>query len=275
MDKLIEIENLSYKYDDGNLALDDINLYIPKSKKIALLGANGAGKSTLMLLLAAVLKPTTGKLSYQSEKYSYSRKALRKLREKIGFVLQDSDNQIVAPSVYEEISFGLSNMTTDLDWIRNKVDFELKRFNLTNLSNRSPYNLSDGQKKRICLASIFCMNPELIICDEPCSNLDKPNTDLTVSYLNELNKEGKTILASTHDIDFAYQWADHIIILDKTKLIVQGETIDIFRDTNLIKSLGLDMPKILEICLSIYPDIEKEKLPRDICTLKQIIKSKL
>ena len=128
-ESLIDIKNVSFTYPNGDIALNTINFEIPKGKKIALLGGNGAGKSTLMLLLNGVLKPTSGSLDYEGESYKYSKKALRELRSNIGLLFPESDYQLIAPTVYEEISFGLLNMFSDEQIVRQKVEKAIQDFN--------------------------------------------------------------------------------------------------------------------------------------------------
>ncbi len=269
---IITLCNVSYKYPSGTLALKSINLGLPKGKKIAVLGGNGAGKSTLLLLLNGILKATTGLLSYGSVEYNYKKSGLRELRSRIGILFSDPDNQLIAPTVYEEISFGLNNISRDKEWIRNKVEEALDTFCLHDLSNRPPHELSAGQKKRVCLAAVLAMEPEVIVCDEPASSLDPWHARLTFDYLNRLNEQGKTILISTHDVNQAYSWADYIIILKKGEVLISGSPKDVFSKKDLVEDAGLNLPFIIEACYALLPEINTSDLPGTMDDFKKLLK---
>lgn len=269
---LVTLEQVCYQYPNGTRALEDINLKIPTGKKIALLGNNGAGKSTLMLLLNGILKPTAGNLKYQSSSsYQYNKKALKELRKKVGLIFQDSDNQLIAPSVYEEISFGLSNLSSDKDKIRKKVDETIYEFCLQKIADSSPHQLSAGQKKRVCLAAILAMQPELIVCDEPSSNLDLKHTNITFKILDKLNDEGRTILISTHDIDRAYSWADYVILMKDGKILNAGDNSDVMTNQTYLEGAGLRLPFIVETTLALFPELKPDEFPKNIQQLKNKI----
>lgn len=274
-EKIITLSNIHHRYSSGSLALNAIGLELPKGKKIALLGGNGAGKSTLMFLLNGILQPTEGYLSFESENFSYKKKDLRILRSKVGFLFQDSDNQLLAPTVYEEISFGLNNLGKNKEWVRKKVDEAIDASCLQELSDRSPHELSAGQKKRVCLASIVAMQPELLVCDEPTSNLDSKHSKLTMDYLNNLNNEGKTILISTHDVNLAYEWAEYVVILKNGELSCSGKTKEVFSSKKLVEAAGLNLPYIVETSYAMMPEIEMADLPTNTNELMKLIKQKL
>lgn len=275
VDTIITMHNVSYRYPSGLLALNAIDLDIPKGKRIALLGANGAGKSTLMYLLNGILRPTEGFLTLENDRYSYKRKALRYLRSKVGLLFQDSDNQLLAPTVYEEISFGLINLVKDKNWVRCKVDEIIGAFGLHEISDRSPYELSAGQKKRVCLASVLAMEPELLVCDEPCSNLDPVSTQLTIDYLNDLNSLGKTVLVATHDVNMAYVWADHVIILKSGNVMCSGTPKEVFGNRRHIEDAGLHLPYMVNTAQTFIPNIKHCDLPLNNKELHQLLNGSL
>ena len=274
-DNILSLHNVSYRYPSGVLALNTINVAFPKGKRIALLGSNGAGKSTLMFLLNGILRPTEGFLAFKDKKISYKKKPLRMLRSKVGFLFQDSDNQLLAPTVYEEISFGLNNLGKDKEWVRKKVEEVIDAFCLHELTERSPHELSSGQKKRVCLASILAMEPELLVCDEPTSNLDPWHAKLTMNYLNNLNDEGKTILIATHDVNMAYEWAEYIIILKQGEINCFGNPKDVFSDRQLVEGARLNLPFIVETYLALSSDILHDDLPDNITELMKLLKQSL
>ncbi len=269
--KLITFKNVSYCYPSGTLALDNMDLDIPKGKKIALLGANGAGKSTFILMLNGILKPSNGSIYYGDAPYSYRKKSLRSLRSKVGLVFQEPDNQLIAPTVYEEISFGLSNISSDQQSVRNQVEAIIKQFKLEAIQDKSPHQLSSGQKKMVSLASILVMKPDLVVCDEPTSSLDATHSDLTYEYLDCYQEQGHTVLISTHDTNQAYQWADFVIVLMKGKVLATGHPKQVFSKHNLFKKAGIRQPFILNMVRSIFPDIEPDQIPTNINALKTLL----
>lgn len=258
---LIELKAASYRYPTGKQAIAEVDLALPEGKKIALMGANGAGKSTLLLLLNGIYKPTKGELQYRGKQYRYNRKALQELRQKVGIVFQESDNQLVAPSVYEEVAFGLSNLYSDKQWIREQVEKYLNYFELQDLKHHSPHQLSSGQKKRVCLASVLSMEPELIVCDEPASNLDPQNARLTFELLEAQNKQGKTLLISTHDVNQAYAWADLVVLLKEGSLLSMGSPKEVFCDADMLAEAGLEQPLLVKLARMHQPNITAEELP--------------
>ncbi len=270
--RIIELHNVSYKYVSGTLALNSVNLAIPKGKKVALLGANGAGKSTLMLLLNGIIRPTTGHLSYDSLKYNYKKRHLRQLRSKIGLIFSDSDNQLIAPTVYEEISFGLNNISKNEEWVRTKVDEALNAFALNSIAEKPTHELSTGQKKRVCLAAVLAMEPEVIVSDEPASGLDPRYEKKIFGYLDQLQEKGKTILISTHDVNQAYTWADHVIVLHHGEVLLQGEPKEVFGQKDVLKVTGLDLPYIVEASYAFKPGLKPSELPLNMGEFYNLIK---
>ncbi|MFO8001548.1 MAG: ABC transporter ATP-binding protein [Marinilabilia sp.] len=270
---IIELHNVSYRYASGTLALDSVNLVIPKGKKIALIGGNGAGKSTLMLLLNGIIRPTNGHLSFESVKYGYKKSQLRKLRSKIGLIFSDSDNQLIAPTVYEEISFGLNNISKDEKWVRARVEETLDAFSLNDLSEKPTHELSTGQKKRVCMAAVLAMAPEVIVSDEPASGLDPWYEKNMFGYLDRLHQEGKTIIISTHDVNQAYSWADHVIVLYNGKILLCGTSKDVFSRRDVIEKTGLNLPFIVEASYALKPEIEPSELPSDMKTFYNMLET--
>jgi len=248
---IIALKNISYKYKNNTIALNNVNLNIPLGKRIALLGGNGAGKSTLMMLLNGILKPTSGCLEYQNIPYSYKKKSLFELRKNVGILFHEPDLQLIAPTVFEEISFGLINLGLNNATVLSKVNETLISFNLSDLSHKSPHQLSSGQKKRVCLAAILAMEPNVIVCDEPTSSLDPHNSDIIFDALNKLNSMGKTIIISTHDVNQAYEWADFVVVMNKGEIIISGTPEQVFNNNDIIKQAGLKLPVIVDLCNSL------------------------
>ncbi len=269
---VIGFKGVSYLYPSGTLAIDGLDLVLPQGKKIALLGGNGAGKSTFLLMLIGILKPSSGYLNYHDTRYCYGKSQLRTLRSKIGFLFHDSDNQLIAPTVYEELSFGLYNLSKDKVWVRQRVEWALEAFGLQELRDKSPHDLSAGQKKRVCMAAVLSMEPDVVVCDEPASSLDPYHSSLIFNQLDKLNLHGKTIIISTHDVNQAYAWADYIIVLKQGKVLVSGSPQKVFHQTEVLKEADLQLPFIVELSHSLFPDLGCESLPKSLVELQTLLK---
>lgn len=253
---ILETRSLKYTYPDGTVAIQDLNIEIKKGKKIAFVGQNGSGKSTLFLLLNGTLKPAEGKVLFHGVPFKYDSKSLREIRKSIGIVFQNSDDQIFAPTVYQDVAFGPANLGYSKERIDTCVQQALEYVGLSHLKDKPPHHLSGGQKKRVAIAGIMAMEPEVIILDEPLSNLDPVGADEIIELLNEFNQFGSTIIISTHDVDLAYRWSDYVFLLSNSKLIGQGTPTDVFKDSELLKKTGLRQPTTLEI----YHEIERRGL---------------
>jgi len=201
---ILETTDLKYTYPDGTLAVEGISVSIEKGKKIAFVGPNGSGKSTLFLLLNGTLEPQEGKIIFHGKPLLYDTPSLRKMRKSIGIVFQNSDDQIFAPTVYQDVAFGPTNLEMPEEEVVAKVNETLEYVGLLELKDKPPHHLSGGQKKRVAVAGVVVMEPEVIILDEPLANLDPVGADEILDLLNELNQFEKTIVISTHDVDFAY-----------------------------------------------------------------------
>jgi len=272
---ILETRNLEFSYPDGTKAIDDISITIPEGKKISFVGKNGSGKSTLFLLLNGTLKPKKGKVLYDGKEVNYSSSGLRDLRKKVGIVFQNSDDQLFAPTVYQDIAFGPLNLGFSKEEIDAVVNQMLDHFGLQHLKDKPPHHLSGGQKKRVAIAGVLAMNPDVIILDEPLSNLDPVGADEILDILNELHHLGKTIIISTHDVDLAYSWSDYVYLLSNSRLIDEGTTGDVFSKDEQVRNSSLKNPFILDI----YRELEKRWLatcfeqPKDIPELVQTLRS--
>ena len=253
---ILETRGLKYTYPDGTVAVQDLNIEIKKGKKVAFVGQNGSGKSTLFLLLNGTLKPAEGEVLFHGVPFKYDSKSLRDIRKSVGIVFQNSDDQIFAPTVYQDVAFGPANLGYSKERVDNCVHQALEQVGLSRLKDKPPHHLSGGQKKRVAIAGIMAMEPEVIILDEPLSNLDPVGADEIMDLLNEFNQFGSTIIISTHDVDLAYRWSDYVFLLSNSKIIGQGTPTDIFKELELLKKAGLRQPTTLEI----YHEIERRGL---------------
>lgn len=244
---MIKFKNVDFFYEDKKV-LDNINFEIPKDKrKIAILGENGSGKSTLFLLMNGILKKKSGQIFIDGEELDYSKKKLIEIRKKVGIVFQDPETQIIAPTVFQEMGFGLENIGIKEENIHGKIDTYLKKFNLLDKKQELCHTLSYGQKKRLSIASIVAMEPQILVLDEPLVWIDPKNYNEIKDLLNEISGEGTTVIFSTHDVNFAYEFADYIYIVKDGKIVKEGNKKEIFNSVEEIKKYNLDFPEILKI----------------------------
>jgi cobalt/nickel transport system ATP-binding protein len=244
---IIETKNLNFKYQDGTKALNNISLKIEKGKKVSFLGVNGSGKSTLFLNFNGVLKPSSGKVFYSGSEIKYKAAPLNALRKNVGIVFQDPDNQLFSASVYQEVSFGPMNLKLEETEVRRRVDEALINTGMTEFKDKAVHFLSYGQKKRVAIADIIAMNPEVIILDEPTSSLDPKHSKQVVEIFNDLNENGMTVILSTHDVELAYAWSDYIFVMKDGEIVREGSPYEIFSDDELISNSYLEKPLILEV----------------------------
>ena len=177
MTKIIEIRDLNYSYGDGTQALKGINISLDQGKKVALVGPNGAGKSTLMLMMNGILRPNSGEVLFSGKPLRYDAASLRAIRRAVGMVFQNSDDQLFAPTVYQDVAFGPINLGFPSEKVKRYVGFALQYVGLCGYERRPPHHLSGGEKKRVAIAGILAMEPEVMILDEPTSNLDPASSE--------------------------------------------------------------------------------------------------
>lgn len=246
-----DLQHLAYAYADGTKALTDITLQIPKGKKIALLGHNGAGKSTLFQHLNGILKPTAGTITFGNETLSYSRKALAALRQQVGIVFQDADNQLFSGTVKQDIAFGPLNLGWSKEKIEEKIAWAVAQTEVEALLDKPIHFLSVGQKKRVAMAGVLAMEPSVLLLDEPTAGLDNYYAAQLLQYLAKLEDGQRTFLLATHDIALAYEWADQIIVMEAGKIIYNGDPVDMFYQEELLEKAHLERPWVFEITLAL------------------------
>lgn len=273
-DFYFELNQLSYAYTDGTHALTDITLQIPKGKKIALLGHNGAGKSTLFQHLNGILKPTTGTIAFCGEELHYSRKALKELRQQVGIVFQDADNQLFSGTVKQDIAFGPLNLGWTTAKIEEKIAWAVAQTEVEALLDKPIHFLSVGQKKRVAMAGVLAMEPSVLLLDEPTAGLDNYYAAQVLHYLAKLENGDRTILLATHDIPLAYEWADQIIVMEGGKIIYNGDPVEMFYQEDLLQRAHLERPWVFEMALALQSKklLKKNiKLPRSKEDLQKLI----
>jgi cobalt/nickel transport system ATP-binding protein len=267
MTDLIELKGIAYSYPDGTNALNGVDLRIGGGGKIAFLGENGSGKSTLFLILNGIHRATGGEYYFKGERIKYGKEQLSRLVRSVGVVFQDPDIQIFASSVFQDISFGPKNMGLPDSEVKRRVEYSMGMTDLTLLGDRPPHFLSYGEKKRVAIADILAIDPEVIILDEPMAWLDLAHKRKITGILENLSRNSKTVMISTHDPDFAFSWADHVYIMKGGKVIGHGAPEEIFLDRELVAEAGLEVPFIVELAWKL----KLKKIPRKKSELLSVL----
>lgn len=245
---LFDVENLTHEYSDGTIALDSVSVQFKRSQRIALLGTNGSGKTTLLNHLNGILKPTKGRILFDGQPLKYDAKSLLELRKRVGFVFQDPNDQLFAPTVKQDVAFGPLNLGYTTEKVKAIVAEALSTVGMEGFEEKPPHFMSLGQKKRVALAGVLAMEPEVIIMDEPTSNLDPRATSDILHLLLKLNKEkGITLLLATHDVDMVPLFASEMIVLNKGKLASQGTPRESFSNGEMIRQVNLRSPRLTHL----------------------------
>lgn len=265
----ISLENVVFSYnDDENVksvknAVDGVSLDIQKGEFVALLGHNGCGKSTIAKHLNAMLLPDSGRVLIDGDDTSDEEKTYD-IRKKVGLVLQNPDNQLVASIVEEDVAFGPENLGIPPQEIRERVDYALKAVGMYEYREHAPYKLSGGQKQRVAIAGILAMLPECIVLDEPTAMLDPNGRDEVLSTLLKLNKEKNiTVVLITHYMDEAVL-ADRVVVMDSGKILTLGTPDKVFSQVELLKRHRLDVPQSTELANKLRGcGVKIDKMPLD------------
>lgn len=232
----IEIENLSFKYPDGHQALRDVCLHIEPCEKVALVGPNGAGKSTLILHLNGIL---TGEGDIHSAGLEVRKENLERIRARIGLVFQSPEDQLFSPTVFDDVAFGPMYQGLPEDEVRARVFEALEVVGMGEYGARVSHHLSLGEKKRIAIATVLSMTPEVLVLDEPTSGLDPRARRSLINLLRELDL---TMLVSSHDMLMVRELFPRVVIMDEGQIVADGQTRELLDDAALLEAHGLEMP---------------------------------
>jgi cobalt transport protein ATP-binding subunit len=230
----IEVEGLNYSYPDGHLALREVSLHIEPCEKVALVGPNGAGKSTLILHLNGIL---VGKGRVQVGGIEVTPKTLAQVRARVGLVFQQPDDQLFSPTVYDDVAFGPLYQGLDEAEVRARVEEALRMVNMMDYAKRVSHHLSVGEKKRIAIATVLSMKPEVLVLDEPTAGLDPRARRALIRLLDELDI---TMLASTHDLHMVRELFPRMVVMDEGRVVADGPTAVLLQDAALLEAHGLE-----------------------------------
>ena len=242
---ILKAENLHYSYTKEHEVLKGVSLNIHRGERLAVLGANGSGKSTFFLNINGVLRPESGAVYYRDKLINKS--SIKELRKNVGIVFQDADNQIIASTVRAEVSFGPMNLGLSKEEVTRRVLDSLNYMNISHLIDRPPHYLSGGEKKRVSIADIIAMDSEIIIFDEPTASLDPQNISIFEEVLDKMSAEQRTLVISTHDLEFAFRWADRIVVFCSGSIIADSDPISVLSDNEVLKKANLKKPILLEV----------------------------
>jgi cobalt/nickel transport system ATP-binding protein len=244
---LLAVRGLEYVYPGGVVALRGLDLNIEHGRKLAILGPNGSGKTTLLLHLNGTFQPTGGEILLDGRPAGYDRRSLNQWRRRVGLVLQEPDDQLFAATVEQDVSFGPLNLGLSEAETRKRVGEALEALRIAPLAARATHTLSFGQKKRVAIAGILAMRPEILVLDEPTAGLDPHGVTHLLGALQQLHETGTTLVFSTHDAELAYAWADRVAVFHDGMVLCQGETAAVLGDREVMHRARLRPPLLLEL----------------------------
>lgn len=242
---MIEINNVSYKYKNGNEVLKDINLKINNGEFVAIIGKNGSGKSTLAKLISGLEKPNKGDVIVNGIN-TKSKKETAKLRRNVGMVFQNPENQIIFNRVYDDIEFGIKNLSVNTKNVEQTIKNALKKVNMQEHIKKDPFELSLGQKQRIAIASVLALDTKIMVLDEPTTMLDPEGKKAIYEIVKSLKQQGYTIIYITNAID-EILLADRVIVIKNKQIQKEFNKKDILQNIDVLKSLSLELPMIIQI----------------------------
>jgi cobalt/nickel transport system ATP-binding protein len=249
---MIEVTQLSFTYPDGTRALDDISLSVPDGSFLAVMGANGSGKSTFLRHLNGLLNGRSDAVKVGG--IVVGKKTFEQVNRFTGFVFQDPNDQIFAPTVRDDICYGPRNLGLDEEEVERRLQWAAERSGITRLLDRPIHHLSYGQKKSLSIAGVLAMKPRLLILDEPTASLDPMGEKRIMRLLLELNRQGMTVVMATHDVDLVPLYAERVCLLRGGKVAVEGGLREVFGNQDLIEECNLRLPRISYL-FEQFPDL--------------------
>lgn len=271
---ILSLEGACYHYEGQAPALREATLSLQKGERVVLLGCNGAGKSTLFLLCNGVLTPDAGEIRLDGKPVGRKDKDLRALRQAVGLVFQDPDDQLLGATVESDISFGPLNLGLSAEDTLAAVEEAMEAMDLTQLRSRPPQYLSGGEKKRVSIADILAMRARILLLDEPTASLDPAHTARLEQTLLQLHEKGLTLVVSTHDAAFAWRWADRALVLAGGEILADGPVWQIFADDDLLCRAGLQKPELYRMAELLLPRLARAQYPRSVEQLQLLLQEK-
>ncbi|MFO1372050.1 MAG: ABC transporter ATP-binding protein [Candidatus Competibacteraceae bacterium] len=275
---LLTARGLEYVYPGGVVALRGLDLSIERGQKLAILGPNGSGKTTLLLHLNGTFQPCGGAILLDGQPVRYDRSSLNRWRRRVGLVLQEPDDQLFATTVGQDVSFGPLNLGVSEAETRKRIREALEALRIAQLADRATHTLSFGQKKRVAIAGVLAMRPEILVLDEPTAGLDSYGVTHLLGALQQLHEAGTTLVFSTHDVELAYAWADEVAVFHDGAVLRQGETAAVLTDQAVLHRARLRPPLLLELAQTLRGENdggEYGPLPRSREALLALLRKRL
>ena len=246
---IIHISEVNYVYPNNTTALNEISLRINEGELVAIMGQNGAGKTTLVRTLNGLIRPTKGAIYIKGE--NNAMKSIAELSKIVGIIFQNPLHQLFSNNIEEELKFSLKNLNYNKEQIQQKVDSILIKFNLEKYRNRSPFNLSGGEAKKLALATILCREPEILVFDEPTLGQDAKEIAFFLEVIQSEIENGKTIIMVTHNIEFVYDYIPRTILMAHGHIIADGPTEQVLTNNFLVGKASLILPQIHQFKLGL------------------------
>lgn len=245
---IIETKNLSYSYNGDKQALDQVNVTIQKGRMTAVLGGNGAGKSTLFLNLNGVLTPDSGKVIFDGKEVSYDKKGIIEMRKRVGIVFQDPNDQLFSSNVRKDVSFGAMNLGLDIAEVKARVEKAIEQTGIGEYIDSPTHALSFGQKKRVAIAGVLVMEPDVIILDEPTAGLDSKGASEILNLLSKIKDEtGVSVILATHEMDIVPIYCDYAYVLDHGKVVLAGNIEELIQQPDKLRRYSLRLPRVAHL----------------------------
>jgi cobalt/nickel transport system ATP-binding protein len=247
---LVETRDLTYIYPGNVTGLEAVNFIAERNSRIAVIGANGAGKSTLFKHFNGILRASTGTVLIHGE--PVTNQNIREVRKFVGLVFQNADDQIFSPTVEQDVAFGPMNLGLDQETVHHRVDEALAMVGIEHLRERVPHHLSGGEKKRVAIAGVIAMEPQVLVLDEPTAGLDPQGVKDLIAVINTLaERYGITVIFSTHEVSLVPEVADRLYVMHHGKIVARGSVNEVFADPDLLTSVRLDVPVIPKLIRSL------------------------
>ncbi|WP_306545304.1 energy-coupling factor ABC transporter ATP-binding protein [Malikia spinosa] len=266
MTAVLELIEVGHVYPDGRAGLQHCSLRLRAAARHAVLGANGAGKTTLLQHLNALLRPQAGQVHFRGQPIDYRRQGLQRVRQEVGLVFQNPDRQLFSANVYEDVSFGPLNLGLDERQVRQLVVQALLAVGMAEHVDRPVQELSFGQKKRVCIAGVLAMQPRVLLLDEPMAGLDAEMQHELAVLLDGLIDQGVTVVLTSHDVDFAYRWADDIHLLAAGRCSASFPAADLLQHTEALRVAAQPLPLVLRLHAALTERgwIAEQTAPRSV-----------
>ena len=275
MTAVLELRAVEHVFSDGGHGLRSCSLAFERGQRHALLGSNGAGKTTLLQHRNCLLRPSAGKVCLDGQPLDYSRTGLNALRQRVGLVFQNPERQLFSALVEEDVSFGPLNLGLDAASVRTRVAAALDAVGMSDYGQSAVHHLSFGQKKRVCISGVLAMEPSVLLLDEPMAGLDAPMQLELAALLDRLCARGVTVLLSTHDIDFAYGWADRMHLMVAGSCIASGPAGQVAQQAELLRAAGQRLPAALALhaLLTARGALPPSAIPRSVDGLLDMLRT--